>query len=122
MSARNAAPGLIEIDTVSHGGDSARGTFVWTVNTTDVATGWTAAEPVLSNAAAHVVPALEALIGRLPFPPYELHSDNGSEFINHHPVRWCAERGILLIRNRPNRKSDNPHMSGSAKMDRSAGG
>ena len=107
----NAATGLIEIDTVSHGGDRARGTFVWTVNTTDVATGWTAAEPVLGNAAAHVVPALEALIGRLPFPPYELHSDNGSEFINHHLVRWCEERGILLTRGRPNRKNDNPYIS-----------
>ena len=93
MRPRNAAPGLLEIDTVSHGGDSARGTFVWTVNATDVATGSTAAEPVLGNAAAHMVPALEALIGRLPFPVYELHSDNGSELISHHLVRWCEARG-----------------------------
>ena len=54
MRPRDAAPGLIEIDTVSHGGDSAHGTFVWSVNATGVATGWTAAKPVLGNAAAHV--------------------------------------------------------------------
>ena len=62
--------------------------------------------PVLGNGIAHVVPALEERIARMLFPVHELHSDNGSEFINYHLVRYCQEHRLRLTHERPNRKDD----------------
>ena len=46
---------------------------------------------------------------RLPFPVKELHSDNGSEFLNDHLVRFFGEAitGLQLSRSRPYQKNDN---------------
>ena len=35
-----------------------------------------------------------------------IDTDNGSEFINNHLVRYCAEHGITFTRGRPYRKND----------------
>jgi hypothetical protein len=40
-------PGYLEIDLVSHSGEYAAGTFLYTVSTVDLATGWTERIPVL---------------------------------------------------------------------------
>ena len=106
MRPLDAPPGLLECDLVAHGGGSG-GTFIWTVNATDVASGWTVAEPILGAAAAQVVPALKRLFRRVPFAVYELHTDNGSEFLNGHLLRECRRLGIEMTRGRPNRKNDN---------------
>ncbi len=39
-----------------------------------------------------------------------IHSDNGSEFINHHLVRWCDTHQITFTRGRPNHKNDQAHI------------
>src|SRR5450756_2771327 len=39
-----------------------------------------------------------------------LHSDNGSEFMNGHLVRFCHTRGITFTRSRPYHKNDNAHV------------
>jgi hypothetical protein len=46
---------------------------------------------------------------RLPFPITHLHPDNGSEFFNHHLLRYFGEEvtGLKLSRSRPYRKNDN---------------
>lgn len=104
---QEAPPGLLEFDTVAHCGDRLQGQFVWTVNSTDVATGWVVCAPVLGVAAVHVVPIIDALLQRLPFAAYEIHSDNGGEFINHHLWRLCKRRRLTPTRGRPHHKNDN---------------
>lgn len=51
-------PGYIEVDTVAHCGGSMAGSFAWTVTSTDVATHWTALEPVWNKGAAGVCGAI----------------------------------------------------------------
>lgn len=46
----------------------------------------------------------------MPFHLAGIHSDNGSEFINHHLLRWCDTRQITFTRGRPNHKDDNAHV------------
>ncbi len=104
---RGPSPVPVEVDLVAHCGERPGGRFIWTLNAVDVATGRTCAAPVFGAAASHVVSALSALLGRLPFPAWGIHSDNGSEFINHHMVRFCEERGLSLTRSRPRHKNDN---------------
>jgi len=49
------------------------------------------------------------ILERLPFAVKELHPDNGSEFFNHHLVRFWGEAitGLTLSRSRPYQKNDN---------------
>ena len=53
--------------------------------------------------------AFQRILQRLPFPILEIHPDNGSEFFNHHLVRFWGERvqGVTLSRSRPYKKNDN---------------
>lgn len=102
-----AEPGWAEIDLVSHSGPSATGEFAWSLNLTDVLLGWCETRAVLGRGEEGVVEALEAIRRSLPFRLLGIHSDNGSEFINHHLRRWCRERGVEFTRSRPNKKDDN---------------
>jgi transposase InsO family protein len=43
---------------------------------------------------------------RLPFGLQQLHTDNGSEFINDVLIPWCRREGISFSRGRPYRKND----------------
>jgi len=49
------------------------------------------------------------ILARLPFPILEIHPDNGSEFFNHHLVRFFRKivTGVHLSRSRPYHKNDN---------------
>ena len=51
--------------------------------------------------------AVHEMARALPFPLLDLHSDNGSEFINHHLFAYCQQQGIRLSRSRPYKKNDN---------------
>ena len=53
---------------------------------------------------------LEQLWLRFPFHIAGIHSDNGSEFINHHLARWCATRKITFTRGRSSHKNDQAHV------------
>ena len=46
----------------------------------------------------------------LPFRLQGIDSDNGSEFINAHLVRYCQGHGIQFTRGRPYKKDDNAHI------------
>lgn len=100
-------PGFVEVDLVSHEGGRARGEFCYSLTLTDVATGWTECRAVRNRAERWTFGALQRLRGRLPFPLLGLDSDNGSEFINHHLLRYCQEEQITFTRSRPYRKNDN---------------
>jgi len=56
--------------------------------------------------------AFRHILARLPFPVVEIHPDNGSEFFNHHMLRFWGEivQGVKLSRSRPFRKNDNPRV------------
>jgi hypothetical protein len=102
----NEQPGFFEMDLVGHDGGKAQGDYCFTLDLTDVATGWTELAAVPNKAQTWVFEALQALRQRLPFTVLGLDSDNGSEFINHHLVAYCTEQGITFTRSRPYRKND----------------
>jgi len=101
------APGYAEIDLVSHSGPSARGEFCYTLNLTDVHTGWCASRAVLGRGEEAVVEALDLIRRAVPFPLRGIDSDNGSEFINFHLVGYCRDHEIQFTRGRPYKKDDN---------------
>ena len=103
-------PGFTEIDLVSHSGDCAEGEFAHSFNLTDIHTGWTETRAVLGKGQSGIVAALEDMRQALPFPLLGVDSDNGSEFINHHLVRYCQTQQIQFTRGRPYKKDDNAHI------------
>jgi transposase InsO family protein len=46
----------------------------------------------------------------LPFVLQGIDSDNGSEFINAHLLRYCERHRIQFTRGRPYKKDDNAHI------------
>jgi hypothetical protein len=103
-------PGFAEIDLVSHSGNSGEGEFAYTLNLTDIQSGWTESRALLGKGQEGVRQALEEIQGGLPFDLLGLDSDNGSEFINWHLQGWCKQRKIQLTRGRPYQKDDNAHI------------
>jgi hypothetical protein len=103
-------PGYLEIDLVSHSGEYAAGTFLYTLSTVDLATGWTERIPLLGKGQVGVVAGLDRIREQLPFRLRGLHPDTGSEFINFHLFDYCKERGIEFTRSRPYHKNDNCHV------------
>jgi hypothetical protein len=105
-----SSPGYMEIDLVVHCGPSASGVFICSFNLTDICTGWTETRAIMGKGEAGVVAALEEIRLGLPFALVAIDSDNGSEFINHHLVRWCNKHKITFTRSRPYKKNDNAHI------------
>ena len=106
----DAEPGFIEIDLVGHEGGDNNGQFHFSLDATDVATGWTETCTVRSKGERIVATGLDTLIHRFPFLILGIHSDNGSEFINHHLARYCARHHITFTRGRPSRSNDQAHV------------
>jgi hypothetical protein len=61
-------PGFTEADLVVHGGGSTEGEYLFTLDVTDVATGWTEIRAVKNSAQGWVFEALGLIRERLPFP------------------------------------------------------
>ena len=61
-------PGFTEIDLVSHSGNSASGDFCYSLNLTDIHTGWTETRAVLGRGQEGIRAALEEIRQVLPFP------------------------------------------------------
>lgn len=105
-------PGFLEADTVAHCGDSLAGTFVYTVDTTDLATGWTEQRAVWGKSEQEVLAQIKDIESALPFPMLGFDCDNGSEFLNWHLVRHFQDRHdpVFFTRSRPYEKNDNAHI------------
>ncbi len=71
-------PGFLEADTVAHCGSSVAGMFVYTVNITDIATGWTEQHATWGKGEQGVFQAIQSIEQRLPFPVRGFDCDNGS--------------------------------------------
>lgn len=106
----DTVPGFIQIDLVGHEGGDNNGAFFFSLDATDVATGWTETVTVRSKGERIVAAGLEELRLRFPFHVGGIHSDNGSEFINHHLARWCAARQLTFTRGRASHKNDQAHV------------
>ncbi len=106
----DAVPGFVEIDLVGHEGGNSSGEFCFTLTVTDIATGWTVNRSVRNKAQRWVFEALEHVIGQFPFSIIGIDSDNGSEFINEHLLRWCIEQKVTFTRSRPGNKNDGAHV------------
>lgn len=100
-------PGFTEVDLVGHDGGDAHGEFAYTLNLTDVCTGWAEMEAIRNRAQKWAFEAITTIEERLPFILLGLDSDNDSAFINAHLVKYCDERQITFTRSRPYRKNDN---------------
>lgn len=99
-------PGSLQADLVLHCGESTAGFYLATLTAVDVASGWTELQAVWGTGMERVGGALYKVRQRLPFSLRELHTDNGSEFINHLLVPWCLRQKISLTRGRCYRKND----------------
>jgi transposase InsO family protein len=100
-------PGHVQLDTVSHDGGISSGDYAFSLAFTDVCTGWTERRAVPNRASRWITEAVDQMRAAIPFPVTHLHSDNGSEFINHNLYRYCKTHGIELSRSRAGRKNDN---------------
>jgi len=105
-------PGYLEADSVAHCGASLAGDFIWSLTYTDIATAWTEGRAVWNKGAAGVLAATRHMEERLPFALLGFDCDNGSEFLNHHLLRYLDERRrpVAFTRSRPYHKDDNAHV------------
>lgn len=103
-------PGYTEIDLVAHCGDTLRGDFINTLDTVDIATGWSEKQALMGKGEYATLKAYDALEKRYPFPILGIDCDNGSEFINAHFFRMTQKRKITFTRARSGRKNDQAHI------------
>ncbi len=105
-------PGYLEADTVAHCGESMAGNFIWSVTYTDIYSGWTASRAVWNRGAEEVVQRTREVETGLPFGLKGFDCDNGGEFLNHHLLRYFAQRPqrVEFTRSRPYHKDDNGHV------------
>lgn len=105
-----AKPGFLEIDSVHHCGISLYGTYMFTLDTTDISTGWNECCAHLGNTQENTIQALETIRGRLPFPLLGIDFDCGYEFVNYHLVRYCEQNHITYTRAREAMKNDQAYI------------
>ncbi|MDD5601149.1 MAG: transposase [Actinomycetota bacterium] len=99
-------PGFIEADLVGHDGGSSSGDFAQSLNFVDILTGWDESAACINKAQVHVFEAIKTISARFPFKVAGIDSDNGSEFINAHMLRYCIDNKITFIRSRSYKKND----------------
>jgi hypothetical protein len=105
-------PGFLEADTVAHCGTSMAGMFVFTIDCVDIATGWTEQRAVWGKGETAVVQQIKDIEASLPFQLRGFDCDNGSEFLNHHLLRYLSDRKqpVQFTRSRAYHKDDNAHI------------
>ncbi|HEY8097744.1 MAG TPA: integrase [Methylobacter sp.] len=105
-------PGFMEADTVAHCGNSLAGDFVWSLTMTDIVTGWTECRATWNKGSQGVLEQIQAIETVLPFPLRGFDCDNGSEFLNHHLLRYFTDHPAspAFTRSRPYKKNDNAHV------------
>jgi hypothetical protein len=107
---KDVQPGSAQADLVLHCGESLEGFFLTTLTVVDVATGWTEVQPVWGLGMNRVGAGVEEATRRLPVTLRQMHTDNGSEFINHRLYDWCQKRGVRLTRGRGYKKNDQAYV------------
>lgn len=105
-------PGFLEADTVAHCGNSLAGNFAWSLTMTDILTGWTENRATWNKGADGVIKQIKSIEKSLPFEMLGCDCDNGSEFLNHHLIRYMMnrEKPVQFTRSRAYHKNDNAHV------------
>lgn len=105
-------PGFIEADTIAHCGTSMAGVFAYTLDTVDIATGWTEQRAIYGKGEATVLNEIKDIESSLPFCLLGFDCDNGSEFLNWHLIRHFTDRKrpVQFTRSRAYHKDDNAHI------------
>ena len=105
-------PGFIEADTVAHCGNSLAANFVWSLTLTDYDSRWTECRATWNKGAHGVISQIQCIEKHLPFALKGFDCDNGSEFLNHHLLRYFQNhpKKIAFTRSRPYKKNDNAHV------------
>jgi len=76
----------------------------------EIATGWTENRSVRNKAEKWLFEALMQIRAAFPFPIIGIDSDNGSEFINWHLLRWCEQNQMTFTRSRSGNSNDGAHV------------
>jgi hypothetical protein len=102
--------GYLEVDLVAHCGGRVAGSYLYTLDLTDIVTGWTECLGLLDRRAETVVSGIKQVRARLPFALLGLDTDNGGEFINELMLTYCQEEDIEFTRSRAYKKNDQAHI------------
>jgi transposase InsO family protein len=104
-------PGFLRIDTV-HQGDWEGAKGVYHINAVDAVTQWQVIGCVERINEQFLLPVLEAMLHQFPFRILGLHSDNGSEYVNHEVAQLLKSLLIEFTKSRANRTQDNALVEG----------
>jgi len=102
--------GYMEMDLVSHCGGNASGDFANSLSMIDIASGWWEGESFMGKSQRATFQGLTNIRDQLPFKFRGLDSDNGSEFINNHLMKFCIDEHLEFTRSRPGKKNDNAYV------------
>lgn len=107
----NGEPGYLRIDTV-HQGDRDKEKGVYYINAVDEVTQMEVICAVEKISENYLIPVLEQIIESFPFVVKEIHSDNGSEYINRTVAKMLNKLLIELTKSRARQTNDNALVEG----------
>jgi hypothetical protein len=102
--------GWTEVDTVAHCGGDMGGSFIWSLTSVEILSGWTEVRCVWNRGQQATFAGLQSIEQAQPFALKGIDSDGGGEFLNHHLYAYLKERGVCQTRSRPYRKNDQAHV------------
>jgi hypothetical protein len=102
--------GFTEIDTVAHNGGDPSGLFAYTLDQTEIFSGWTEQWAVMGKGEKGVLGALKNIRKSLPFLLLGIDGDNGGEIVNYHMLKYCLKEKLVYTRSRPEMKNDNAYI------------
>ena len=102
----NNQPGYLRVDSV-HQGDQDGVKGLYHVNAVDGVTQFEAVATCERISAVFLIPVLEELMSSFPFVIKGFHSDNGSEYINHHVARLLNKLLVEQTKARTRHSNDN---------------
>ncbi len=102
-------PGHFEADLVLHNMANVEGPYVSSLQCIDVLTGWSERFALMGHGFDEMWQAIQAFKTRCPIPVREIHTDNGSEFMNHAFASQFGSEALnaQLTRGRLGYKNDN---------------
>ena len=102
----NGKPGYLRVDTV-HQGDYLGNKGVYHINIVDEITQYELIATVPNITQKYLEPVIKELLALFPFPVYEFHADNGSEYINKIVAKLLNKIHVELTKSRSRHSNDN---------------
>jgi len=108
LAIEDGAPGVVQVDTVAHGG-GCQEPFFYSIDITDAMTQWTEFDFIWCRGAEAVKNAIGPMLRRFPFEVRRVHPDGGGEFMNGAVLSLFAANfpEVEVFRSRPSRPNDN---------------